>query len=41
MKRLGLMILTFAVIMVMCFALIKLLPIVVNVSPTSDPLVTY
>ncbi|MGN0814602.1 MAG: ABC transporter permease [Candidatus Coproplasma sp.] len=41
MKRIGLMILTFCVIMVMCFALIKLLPIVVNVSADSDPLVVY
>ena len=41
MKRLGLMLLTFCVIMVMCFTLIKLLPIVVNVGADSDPLVVY
>ncbi|MDD6996000.1 MAG: ABC transporter permease [Candidatus Borkfalkiaceae bacterium] len=41
MKRLGLMIVTFAVIMVMCFALIKLLPIVVNVSADADAQVVY
>lgn len=35
-KRLGLMIMTFAVIMVMCFALIKLLPIVVSVGAGED-----
>ena len=40
-KRVGLMIFTFAIIMVMCFVLIKLLPIVVNVQAGSDPLITY
>ncbi len=40
-KRLGLMIITFAIIMLMCFTLIKLLPIVVNVDSSSDPLIAY
>ncbi len=36
MKRLGLMIMTFAIIMLMCFVLIKLLPIVVSVQIGQD-----
>lgn len=40
-KRLGLMIVTFAIIMLMCFTLIKLLPITVNVTADSDPWITY
>ena len=36
MKRLGLMLFTFTVIIVMCFVLIKLLPIHVNVAPGQD-----
>lgn len=40
-KRLGLMIITFAIIMLMCFTLIKLLPIVVNVDSSGDPLIAY
>lgn len=41
MKRLGLMIFTFAIIMIMCFTLIKLLPIIVSVDATTDPLIAY
>ena len=37
MKRLGLMLLTFFIIFTMCFTLIKLLPIPVNVLPGQDP----
>ena len=37
MKRLGLMLFTFAIIFTMCFVLIKLLPIPVNVMPGQDP----
>ena len=40
-KRLGLMLFTFSIIFVMCFVLIKLLPIPVNVMPGQDPLITY
>ena len=36
-KRLGLMLFTFSIIFVMCFVLIKLLPIPVNVMPGQDP----
>ena len=36
-KRLGLMLLTFLIIFTMCFVLIKLLPIPVNVLPGQDP----
>lgn len=36
MKRIGLMLMTFLIIMIMCFVLIKLLPIVVNVSIGQD-----
>lgn len=36
MKRLGLMLMTFLIIMIMCFVLIKLLPIVINVSIGQD-----
>ena len=35
-KRIGLMILSFSVIMLVCFVLIKLLPIVINVGPGQD-----
>lgn len=40
-KRLGLMVLTFLIIIVMCFVLIKLLPPIVALDPTLDPLVAY
>ncbi len=40
-KRLGLMLFTFIIIFTMCFTLIKLLPIPVNVLPGQDPLVAY
>lgn len=40
-KRLGLMLFTFSIIFVMCFVLIKLLPIPVNVMPGQDPLIVY
>ena len=36
MKRLGLMLMTFAIIFVVCFVLIKLLPIVINLAPGQD-----
>ena len=41
MKRLGLMLLTFFIIFTMCFTLIKLLPIPVNVLPGQDPEVIW
>ena len=41
MKRLGLMLLTFSIIFVMSFTLIKLLPIHVNVGPDNDPYIAY
>ena len=41
MKRLGLMVLTFSIIFVMSFILIKLLPIHVNVGPDQDPYIAY
>ena len=41
MKRLGLMLLTFIIIFVMCFTLIKLLPIHIVVGSNDDPLVAY
>ncbi len=41
MKRLGLMVLTFAIIFTMCFVLIKLLPIPANVLPGQDPEIVY
>ncbi len=41
MKRLGLMLLTFLIIITMSFVLIKLLPINVNVGPGQDPLIAY
>lgn len=41
MKRLGLMVLTFAVIMLMCFVLIKLLPITVNIQQGQDANIIY
>ena len=41
MKRLGLMLFTFAIIFTMCFVLIKLLPIPVNVMPGQDPEIIY
>lgn len=40
-KRIGLMIMTFCIIMLMCFVLIKLLPIVVNISVGEDARVAY
>ncbi len=40
-KRLGLMVLTFLIIIVMCFVLIKLLPPIVALDPQLDPLVAY
>ena len=41
MKRLGLVIFTFLIIFVMCFVLIKLLPIPVNVGAGQDPDIVY
>ncbi len=41
MKRIGLMLLTFSVIMLICFTLIKLLPIVVNAGAGEDANITY
>ncbi len=41
MKRIGLMIMTFAIIMVMCFVLIKMLPIVVTVQIGQDAKILY
>ena len=41
MKRLGLMLLTFAIIFTMCFVLIKLLPIPTNILPGMKPEVVY
>lgn len=41
MKRLGLMLLTFSIIFVISFTLIKLLPIHVNVGSDQDPLIAY
>ena len=35
-KRLGLLIMTFSIIMIICFVLIKLLPIVINIPPGGD-----
>lgn len=40
-KRLGLMLLTFTIIITMCFILIKLLPIHVTVGPQGDPYVAH
>lgn len=40
-KRIGLMIMTFAIIMVMCFVLIKMLPIVVTVQVGQDAKILY
>ena len=40
-KRLGLMLFTFFIIFTMCFTLIKLLPIPVNVLPGQDPKIIY
>jgi ABC-type dipeptide/oligopeptide/nickel transport system permease component len=40
-KRLGLKIMTFAIIMIMCFVLIKMLPIVVTVQVGTDANITY
>lgn len=40
-KRVGLMLMTFAIIMVMCFALIKLLPIVVTIQQGQDANIIY
>ena len=36
MKRIGLMIMTFAIIMITCFVLIKMLPIVITLAPGQD-----
>ena len=41
MKRLGLMLMTFSIIFVMCFILIKLLPFSVIPEAGTDPLITY
>lgn len=41
MKRLGLMIMTFCIIMLMCFVLIKMLPIVINVQMGQDANIMY
>ena len=41
MKRLGLMVMTFAIIMLICFVLIKLLPIVVTISMGQDAAIVY
>ena len=41
MKRLGLMLMTFCIIMLMCFVLIKLLPIVVTVQQGQDANIIY
>ena len=41
MKRVALMIFTFIIIFTMCFTLIKLLPIPVNVLPGQDPEIVY
>lgn len=41
MKRIGLMLMTFCVIMIMCFVLIKLLPIVVTISVGEDAGIVY
>lgn len=41
MKRLGLMLMTFCIIMFMCFALIKLLPIVITVNVGQDQELLY
>ena len=41
MKRIGLMLFTFFIIFTMCFTLIKLLPIPVNVLPGQDPEIIY
>ena len=41
MKRLGLMLLSFSVIMLICFVLIKLLPIVVTVQAGEDAKIVY
>ena len=40
-KRLGLMLMTFCIIMLMCFVLIKLLPIVVTVQIGQDANIIY
>ena len=40
-KRLGLMLFTFFIILTMCFTLIKLLPIPVNILPGQDPDIIY
>lgn len=40
-KRIGLMLLTFCIIMLMCFVLIKLLPIVVTVQVGQDANIIY
>ncbi len=40
-KRLGLMVFTFIIIFVMCFTLIKLVPLNIVVGPDQDPLIVY
>ena len=40
-KRLGLMLMTFLIIFTMCFTLIKLLPIPVNIGAGQDPAIVY
>ena len=40
-KRIGLMLMTFCIIMIMCFVLIKMLPIVVNVQVGQDAKLIY
>ena len=40
-KRLGLMLLTFTIIVTMCFILIKLLPITIQVGQDGDALVAH
>lgn len=40
-KRIGLMLMTFCIIMIMCFVLIKMLPIVVNVQMGQDAKLIY
>lgn len=40
-KRIGLMLLTFCIIMLMCFVLIKLLPIVVTIQQGEDANIVY
>lgn len=41
MKRIGLMLMTFFIIWVMCFILIKLLPPIITVDASGDPMIAY